>query len=140
LEGRILNDFIPKADLGLEEFLAVDRWMMDNGLVSDSVQQNLFGYACLCHPDVLYGDVEIKIDAEKRQVFYTIPLNKGYRSYVSYKKKMAKLENATSLFGLWRKARLLKKHRLIDVEMILGRFVKDYLGDGWKVEVEVVKK
>lgn len=126
-------------ELGIEQIVSTDRWLVNNGLFSESIQQNLFGFACLSHPSVNHSTVKVVVDAENRNVSFEIGLSKGLLRYRLYKWIQNKLKGSRSLLCMWLHVKLLRRNILIDVEVILRKFVKDYLGNKWNVEVDVFK-
>lgn len=121
----------------LEEFLNIDRWLVKNGLVSESVQENLFAYACLSHPGVITNETEVIVNVKEKVIEFKIAIEKGYTKYMRYKWMLNKLKDSKSIPLLWLKLRIMKKNNMIDVERILKKMVSDYLGRAWTVKVEV---
>jgi hypothetical protein len=116
----------------LTEFVDQQRWLMNNGLVPDSVKNQLFFYGSIVHPEV--QAVEVKIRPEDKFVDYTVYLNNDLIKRIN---KYHKLSTATSLFGMWRFKRFLKKEGSLDFQSMLGAFVRDFCGPGWSTKVTV---
>jgi hypothetical protein len=115
------------------EIMDSDRWLLNNGLVSDNVKNQLFFCGSIVHKDV--QAVEVNVTPETRLVDYII--------YVSPElvKKIAKykeLSLSKSVFGMWRFKRLLKREGCLDFQKILNSFVADYCGPKWNVKASVL--
>ncbi len=110
-----------------------DRWLLNNGLVSDNVKNQLFFCGSIVHKDV--QAVELKITPETKLVDYII--------YVPPEliKKIAqynKLSVSKSVFGMWRFKRLLKREGCLDFQKILSSFVADYCGPKWTAKASII--
>lgn len=116
----------------LAEYLDQQRWLLNNGLVPDSVKNQLFFYGSIVHTDV--QAVEVKIRPEVKTVDYTIYIRKDLHDKMELYKK---LSTATSLFGLWRFKRLLKKEGNLDWHSILNSFVRDFCGPAWNAKLTI---
>ena len=116
----------------LAEYLDQQRWLMNNGLVPNSVENQLFFYGSIVHTEV--QAVEVKIRPEIKNVDYTIYVDKDL---IKRMEKYRKLSAATSLFGLWRFKRFLKKEGSLDFHSMLNSFVKDFCGPQWSAKVSV---
>jgi len=116
----------------LDEMLNTQRWLINNGLVPDSVKNQLFFYGSIVHTEV--QAVEVKIQPEVKTVFYIIYVNKDLMAKLDLYKK---LSTATSLFGLWQFKRLIKKEGNLDWHSMLNSFVRDFCGRSWQVKLTV---
>jgi hypothetical protein len=110
-----------------------DRWLLNNGLVSDSIKNQLFFCGSIVHKDV--AAVEVRIEPENKLVDYII--------YVPPQllKKIAKyntLSVSKSLFGMWRFKRLLKQEGCLDFQKVLNSFVLDYCGPKWSAKAAIL--
>ncbi len=110
-----------------------DRWLLNNGLVSDNVKNQLFFCGSIVHKDV--QAVEVKIRPEVKLVDYIV--------YVTPEliKKIAlydKLSMSKSLFGMWRFKRLLQKEGCLDLQKVLNSFVTDYCGPKWVAKASII--
>jgi hypothetical protein len=114
----------------LAEYLDQQRWLMNNGLVPDSVKNQLFFYGSIVHTEV--QAVEVKIRPEVKSVDYTIYIKKDLMDKIDTYKK---LSSATSLLGLWRFKRFLKKEGTLDFHSLLNSFVRDFCGPQWVASV-----
>jgi hypothetical protein len=114
----------------LDEMLNTQRWLLNNGLVPDSVKNQLFFYGSIVHTEV--QAVEAKIRPEVKTVDYIIYINKDLMDKLELYKK---LSTATSLFGLWRFKRFLKKEGSLDWHSMLNSFVRDYCGPAWSAKL-----
>jgi hypothetical protein len=117
----------------LAEFIDQQRWLMNNGLISDSVKNQLFFCGSIVHKDV--QAVELEIRPESRLVEYKIYVNKDLISKIA---KYKALSTSTSLFGLWRFKRLLKQEGSLEFQSVLNKFVIDFCGASWRATVEVL--
>lgn len=117
----------------LSEFIDQQRWLMNNGLISDSVKNQLFFCGSIVHKDVRAVELDIKPDS--KLVEYTIYVDKDLIKKIN---KYRALSTSTSLFGLWKFKRFLKKEGSLEFQAILTKFVGDFCGQGWQTTVEVV--
>lgn len=120
-------------DANLEEYVDQRRWLLNNGLVTDDVKNQLFFCGSIVHKDV--QAVELQIDSDNKHIYYTVYVDKELLAKI---KKYEILSKADSLFGMWRFKRLLKKEGSLDFNQVLNSFVKDYCGPKWKVSVSVL--
>lgn len=117
----------------IAQIMDSDRWLLNNGLVSDNVKNQLFFCGSIVHRDV--QAVELSIRPETKLVDFII--------YVSPEliKKIAlysKLSVSKSLFGMWRFKRLLKKEGCLDFQRLLNSFVTDYCGPKWAAKATIL--
>jgi hypothetical protein len=117
----------------LAEYLDQQRWMLNNGLVPDSVKNQLFFYGSIVHTEV--QAVETKIRPEVKTVEYIIYARKDLINKID---KYKKLSTATSLFGLWRFRRFLKKEGSLDWHSMINSFIRDFCGPNWVATVTVM--
>lgn len=116
----------------LTEFLDQQRWLLNNGLITDSVKNQLFFCGSIVHSEV--QAVEVQIHPEQKQVEYVIYVNKDLLKKIDTYKK---LSTATSLFGMWRFKRFLKKNGALDFQGMLAKFVTDFCGPKWSTKATV---
>ena len=116
------------------EHLDQQRWLMNNGLFTDSSKDTLFMYGSFVNR--LITAVEVSIDADNKCVSYVLyaapPLIKAYNRYYE-------LKGSTSLWDMWRIKRLLKKHGNLEMRQILNSFVKAYCGPSWDTDLTIKK-
>lgn len=116
------------------QYLDQQRWLMNNGLFTDSSKDTLFIYGSLVNK--LITAVEVSIDADNKLVFYNLytspSLIKAYNKY-------QELKGSTSLWDMWHIKRLLKKHGNMEMGQILNSFVKAYCGPGWSADLSIKK-
>jgi hypothetical protein len=117
----------------LTEFLDQQRWLLNNGLITDSVKNQLFFCGSVVHSDV--QAVELSIEAENKKVNYTIYVGKDLLKKID---KYNSLVSSKTLFKMWQFRRLLKKEGSLDFQSILNKFVKDFCGPKWSASVNVV--
>ena len=109
------------------------RWLLNNGLITDTVKDQLFFYGSIVHPDV--QAVEVKLIPEEKCVDYTVYVtNKTLKKIEKYNK----LATSTSLFGMWRFKRFLKKEGTLNFQSMLNRFVKDFCGPSWSAKLTLL--
>lgn len=115
------------------EIMDSDRWLLNNGLVSDNVKNQLFFCGSIVHKDV--QAVEVKVTPEKKLVDYIVYVGPELLKKVA---QYNKLSTSKSIFGMWKFKRLLKKEGCLDFQTILNSFVKDYCGPKWHVMVNII--
>ena len=109
------------------------RWLLNNGLITDTVKDQLFFYGSIIHPDV--QAVEVELTPEEKCVSYTVYFTKKALKKIE---KYNKLSTSTSLFGMWRFKRLLKKEGSLNFQSMLSRFVKDFCGPTWSTKLTLI--
>lgn len=116
----------------LAEYIDQQRWLLNNGLVPDSVKNQLFFYGSIVHKDV--QAVEVAIHAEEKNVEYTIYFKKDMLKKIS---KHKELSTATSLFGMWQFKRFLKKEGSMNFHNMLNQFVQQFCGPKWTTKLTI---
>ena len=117
----------------LAEYIDQNRWLLNNGLVSDDVKNQLFFCGSIVHKDV--QAVELDIEPEKKIVNYRIYVDEILIGKIS---RYNILSKSTGLIGMWRFKRLLKKEGTLDFQNLLNRFVQDFCGPKWSATVQVI--
>jgi len=117
----------------LAEYIDQQRWLLNNGLVTDDVKNQLFFCGSIVHRDV--QAVEMDLEPDNRFVNYKIYVNKDLIKKIDLYKE---LSTATGLIGMWRFKRLLKKEGSLDFQRVLSKFVSDFCGSKWTTTVEVI--
>lgn len=120
-------------DVNIEEYVDQRRWLLNNGLVTDDVKNQLFFCGSIVHRDV--QAVELQIDPETKIVKYTVYVDRDLLKLIS---KYETLSKSDSLFGMWRFKRMLKKQGSLDFNNILNNLVKDFCGPKWTATVNVI--
>jgi hypothetical protein len=115
------------------EIVDSDRWLLNNGLVSDNVKNQLFFCGSIVHKDV--QAVEVRVTPEKKLVDYIIYVPPDLIKKIA---KYNELSVSKSVFGMWRFKRLLKKEGCLDFQRILNSFVTDYCGPKWAAKANVI--
>ena len=115
------------------EIMDSDRWLLNNGLVSDNVKNQLFFCGSIVHKDV--QAVEVRVIPEQKLVDYIIYVNPGLLGKIA---QYQKLSSSKSLWGLWRFKRLLKREGCLDFQKVLNSFVADYCGPKWTTKASVI--
>ena len=123
----------PKKEMNLEEYVDQRRWLLNNGLITDDVKNQLFFCGSIVHKEV--QAVEVDIEADKKLVQYKIYINQDLIAKIAQYQVLSK---STTLFGMWRFKRLLKKEGALDFQQVLGNFVRDFCGPKWSVTVDIV--
>jgi hypothetical protein len=116
----------------LAEMVDQQRWLLNNGLVPDSVKNQLFFFGSVVHLDV--QAVEVKLRPDEKFVDYIVYVNKSLMKKIE---KYNKLSTATSLFGMWQFKRFLKREGSLNFQSMLSSFVADFCGPGWSANVTV---
>ncbi len=117
----------------LSEFVDQQRWLLNNGLVPDSVKNQLFFYGSIVHPEV--QAVEVKIRPDEKYVDYVIYFNK---KTLKKMEKYHKLSTSTSLFGMWRFKYFLKREGSLNFHGMLSSFVRDFCGPAWSTKLTIL--
>lgn len=117
----------------MAEYLDQERWLMNSGLMTDTAKNQLFFCGSIVHKDV--QAVELHVNLEKKLLSYRIFIPSKLMNKVN---KYKELSTKKDLFSMWRFSRLLKKEGSLNFQSILNKFVKDYCGTKWNVEVEVL--
>src|SRR5690606_33767148 len=102
----------------LAEFIDQQRWLLNNGLIPEGVKNQLFFYGSIVHQSV--QAVELEIEPLEKRVSYIVYVDKSLLRKIE---KYNKLSTATSLFGMWRFKRFLKKEGSLDFQSMLSKFV-----------------
>lgn len=131
------KEHVPQTLEEIEQLVGTDRWLMNSGLVTESVQQNLLLYGYLSSS--LVDDVEVEIKpAEKWIKFQLYMKRKNLKKYSRFAKAWAKYGgDVTSLWGKWRKLRLCRHGVYMNIDRNLRKLVGDYLPN-FKVLIEVL--
>lgn len=114
------------------DHLSHQRWLIDNGFINDLHKDNLYMYGAIVHRDI--EAVEVRIDMSTKTIAYDI------YAPTRLLRKMNKyfiLSRSNSIIGLWRFKRMLKREGNLNITNLLSKFVKDYLGPKWGVEVNL---
>lgn len=122
-----------KKEVTVEEYVDQSRWLLNNGFITDDVKNQLFFAGSIAHKEV--QAVELDLEPEKKLVRYKIYVNSDLIKKIGQYQVLSK---STTLFGMWRFKRLLKKEGALDFTQILNKLVRDFCGPAWSVQVEVV--
>ena len=117
----------------LAEYVDQQRWLLNNGLISDDVKNQLFFSGSIVHKDV--RAIEVDIEVEKKTVKYVIYIDKKLIQQVD---KYHRLSKSTGLFGMWQFKRFLLKNGTLDFQAMLNKFVRDYCGPKWSASVTLL--
>ncbi len=119
-------------DEAISEKVVLERWRLDNNLVSQEMQNNLFLYGSIIHKDVEAVDMAIVVERKEVQYKAFFP-----RKILKKINTFNKLRGTKSLWGMWRLARLLKAQGNLDLQYILNKFVKDLCGPKWSATLTI---
>lgn len=125
----------PKKEVSIEEYVDQRRWLLNNGLITDDIKNQLFLCGSIVHKEVQAVELDLDVLKDNKTVNYTIYVNPDLLKKI---KKYEVLSKSTSLWGMWRFKRLLKKEGALDFQQILSKFVKDFCGPNWTVTVKTV--
>jgi hypothetical protein len=117
----------------LAKMIDHERWLLNNGLVSDSVKNQLFFCGSIVHKEV--QAVEVRIVPEKKLVEYILYVTPELLKKIA---QYRELNGARSLFSMWRFKRLLAEEGCLDFQQVLTSFVKDYCGGKWSATASVL--
>lgn len=120
-------------DTDVAKLMDSDRWLLNNGLVSDNVKNQLFFCGSIVHKDV--QAVELKIRPEAKLVDYIIYVSPELIKKIA---KYNKLSVSKSVFGMWRFKRLLKQEGCLDLQKVLNSFVTEYCGPKWVAKASII--
>ena len=118
--------------MDFEKELDHQRWLMNNGILTESSKNNLYAYGSLVHTDV--QAVYLTVDPVGRKLNYTIYLPSHI---LSIRNKINALRGKKSLLAMWILRRLLQKYGAFDFQKVLQDFVRDYCGPTWSVNLLV---
>lgn len=119
-------------DQHLAEHLDQSRWLLNNGMANDQVKNQLFMFGSIVHKDV--QALEVDISPEAKLIKYNIYVKSDIIKKIS---KYKELSTKTNLIGMWKFKHFLKKEGNLNFTGILNKFVKEYCGPKWSVQVEV---
>ena len=119
-------------DDALHKLLDHQRWLMNNGLVNDMHKDQLYLFGAIVHKDI--KAVELDIEIENKNVNYYLYIDSGLRNKIN---KFNKLSKSQGLIGLWRFKNMLKKEGNLNFSAVIGRFIKDYCGPLWRLNVRI---
>lgn len=117
----------------LEQYIDQHRWLLNNGLVTEDVKNQLFFCGSIVHKEV--QAVELELAPENKLILYKIYVDNDLLKKIESYKELSK---STGLIGMWRFKRLLKKEGSLDFQQILQKCVTDYCGPSWVTKVEVL--
>lgn len=118
-------------DAGLDH-IAHQQWLINNNLANDLHKDTLFMYGAIIHKEV--QAVELKLEFEKKTIEYTLYFATKILDKIALYRD---LSASTSIVGLWRFKRMLKKEGNLNLQHLLDTYVKDYCGSNWKAELQL---
>ena len=122
-----------KKETSIEEYVDQRRWLLNNGFITDDVKNQLFFAGSIAHKEV--QAVELDLEPENKKVKYRIYVEAALIKKIE---KYHVLSKSTSIFGMWRFRRFLKKEGALDFHQILNKLVRDFCGPSWNATVEVL--
>ncbi len=123
----------PKKEISVEEYVDQRRWLLNNGFITDDVKNQLFFAGSIAHKEV--QAVELDLEPENKMVRYKIYVDSKLIKKIGQYQTLSK---STSLFGMWRFKRFLKREGALDFTQIMNKLVRDFCGPTWSATVEVV--
>jgi hypothetical protein len=117
----------------VNDHLDHQRWLIDNGFINDLHKDTLYMYGAIVHKDV--QAVQVDIDVKTKLVKYHVYMDK---SLIDKLRKYELLSKSSSIIGLWRFKRMLRKEGNLNLLHLLNRFVKDYCGPKWAADLVVM--
>lgn len=122
-----------KKEVSMEEYVDQRRWLLNNGFITDDVKNQLFFAGSIAHKEV--QAVELDLEPENKKVHYKIYVDSKLIKKIGQYQALSK---STTLFGMWRFKRFLKREGALDFTQILNKLVKDFCGPTWLATVQVV--
>jgi hypothetical protein len=119
-------------NLELNDHVDHQRWLLEHGFINDLHKDNLYMYGAIVHKDI--NALEIDIDCERKLVKYALFCDGSLLKKIE---KYKKLSESDGVIGLWRFKKMLVKEGNLNIKHLLNRFVKDYCGPKWRVEVSL---
>jgi hypothetical protein len=116
----------------LLEYVDQQRWLLNNGLITDGIKNQLFFCGSIVHKDV--QAVELAVDPATKVVSYKIYVTDSLSDKIDLYNRLHKSD---TIFGMWRFKRLLKKEGSLDFAKVLNKFVVDFCGPKWSTKVEI---
>ena len=116
----------------LESYVNHHRWLINNGLANPEIQDNLYMYGILSHPEA--KEVDVILDISKKRIDYVLFFEPRMINILDKFKALSSKSSLWSTFCLWR---LLKKYGNLDLKSPLSRMIRDYCGPLWSISVEV---
>lgn len=103
--------------------VTTDRWALDSGLATVTMQETLVYYGYLAHEKTI--DVLVIINPKEKRARYMITLSvKEHKRYEKFKKQLKKYEDSGDIT---RKEQFLISNFKIDLESNLQKLIHDYL-------------
>lgn len=114
----------------IQETIDNERWLMNNGLISDSAKNNIYVYAYLVNKGI--SAAEVSINVENKTVTYTLYVKKNLlKAYDSY------CSMTNSWLSLIKNAYYVKRYGNLNFKLLLNKFIKNYMGPSWKISLYV---
>lgn len=118
--------------MNIEEHVDQQRWLLNNGLLTDSAKNNLYVYGAIAHPSI--KAVELSLDINSKLAAYNLYVDSNF---IKIYDKYQVLSKTQTIMGLWRTRRILKKNGNLEFEAMLDRFVKSYCGPHWRASAQL---
>jgi hypothetical protein len=117
----------------LSQIIDQHRWLMNNGLITDTVKNQLFFCGSIVHKNV--QALSVDVNPETKTVKYSIYVN---ASLIDQIEKYKELSVSKTLWGMWKFKRIIKKEGNLDFQKVLNKFVLDFCGSKWRTKVDVL--
>ena len=112
-------------NIDINEYVDHQRWLMNSGLLDDTIKNQLFTYGAIVHKDI--KAVDMSIDVTTKVISYKLFIDKKLSKKIE---KLNKLSTSNSLFSLWRLKRMLvqmkKEDERLDFANILNKLLFDH--------------
>lgn len=118
--------------MDIKENLEHQRWLIDNGIITDMHKDNLYIYGAICHPGIQAVELEIKVEDKKLK--YILYIDKKLEKILN---EFYRLRESKTIWGLWRLKRILKKNGNLNISNLISKMISTYLGPKWVSEVEI---
>ena len=114
----------------VEEIVDNERWLINNGLISDAAKNNIYVYAYLINRGIAAAEVDIDVDNRhiNYKLFVKPALGKAYDFFSN---------RDGSWWSLLWCAFYVRKYGNLNFTPTLAKFIKDYVGPSWRVSVAV---
>jgi len=119
-------------NISIHDHMDHQRWLLEHGFINDLHKDNLYMYGAIAHKDI--NALELDVNIEKKIITYTMFCTSSLLGKIVKYKQLSQSKN---LYGLWKFKRLLKKEGNLNFKFLLDKFVIDYCGPKWKVELNL---
>jgi len=142
IDPRAAYDGALKSVAGGIPEAGTDRWLWSNGVVSKGMEINLTNFGYMAHTKISHVEVifpEAPAEGEERYILYRVTMpKKEVKRYLRNRARMKWLQDRTGLFWRWLLVKFLERNASMDVDRIIRRGVREYLGPNVPVAVDVL--